>query len=162
MANIYINSLEDLDIFASALLEAVPEGSIPSILLRGEMGTGKTALVTRIIAHMYGSEKCEVASPSFNIYNVYPVRPEVWHWDLYRCQFSLPDEFMEAMDDAKKWNIVEWADFLNPADRPVNFLDINIKLNKNMRLFKITGHGAMGKLYAASLEGIIGNKLLHT
>ena len=159
MAGICIGSLQELDFFACALLKAVPDGSFPTLLLKGEMGAGKTSLVSRIINRMPGSDKCEVASPSFNIYNVYPVNPEVWHWDLYRCKSSLPDEFMEAIDDPRKWNIVEWAYFLNPSDIPLNFLDITIKLNKNMRLFTINGHGEYGHRYAASLEEILTGKL---
>ncbi len=57
-----------------------------SLLMYGNLGAGKTTMVRGLAASLPGGEQAEVASPSFNIYNLYPTRPEIAHVDLYRLE----------------------------------------------------------------------------
>ena len=74
------------------------------LLLRGGLGSGKTTLVRGLVEALPGGGDAEVASPSFNIVNVYPTRPETYHLDLYRIPHGDPavEEHLEValMGDA--------------------------------------------------------------
>lgn len=81
-----------------------------TILLIGELGTGKTALTKAIAAGLGVTE--EVSSPTFTLVNEYRGRLPVFHLDLYRL-----DDPAEALDlgfndylTAGGVTIVEWAD----------------------------------------------------
>ena len=73
-------------------------GKRAALLLRGDLGSGKTTLVRGLAEALPGGDEAEVASPSFNIVNVYPTRPEVFHVDLYRIPGGDPcvEEHLEA------------------------------------------------------------------
>ena len=52
-----------------------------SLLLRGDLGSGKTEMARGFLAHLgYG----RVRSPSFSLVHEYPTTPLVVHVDLYR------------------------------------------------------------------------------
>jgi tRNA threonylcarbamoyladenosine biosynthesis protein TsaE len=70
------------------------------VLLRGDLGSGKTTFVRGLVAALPGGEEAEVASPSFNLVNVYPTRPEVVHMDLYRLRGGEAGELFEEYAEA--------------------------------------------------------------
>jgi tRNA threonylcarbamoyladenosine biosynthesis protein TsaE len=86
------------------------------VLLRGELGTGKTTLARGVLAALdFGGE---VASPTFPIvigYEPPEVRLPLFHVDLYRIE---GDEELEelGLDEARKRGaiLVEWPDRLGP------------------------------------------------
>lgn len=96
-----------------------------TLLLSGGLGAGKTTLVRGLVEALPGGEDAEVSSPSFNICNMYPTRPETAHYDLYRLE-QAPGAALTVADDAlldlletegprRALVIVEWAERL-PAD----------------------------------------------
>lgn len=86
----------------------------PSLLLQGDLGSGKTTLVRGLVESLPGSNMAEVSSPSFNIFNLYPTTPLVAHFDLYRLEGMPPDEALfEHLDDPETLVVVEWIQYLD-------------------------------------------------
>ena len=84
------------------------------VILRGELGAGKTTLVKGWVAALGGAEDEEVTSPTFGLVHSYPVRRGmVYHLDLYRLETerelaTLGLEEMVAEADALV--LVEWGE----------------------------------------------------
>ncbi|NDV20510.1 tRNA (adenosine(37)-N6)-threonylcarbamoyltransferase complex ATPase subunit type 1 TsaE [Pseudodesulfovibrio sp. JC047] len=86
----------------------------PSLLLQGDLGSGKTTLVRGFVESLPGSEMAEVSSPSFNIFNLYPTTPPVAHFDLYRLEGMPPDDALfEQLEETETVTIIEWIQFLD-------------------------------------------------
>lgn len=84
-------STTETDRFGRLLGALLPAGAV--VLLRGELGAGKTALA-RGVAHGLGvSDDEPVTSPSYTLMNQYRGRLELNHFDLYRL--GDPDELIE-------------------------------------------------------------------
>lgn len=145
-------------------------GAAPAVrllLLRGELGTGKTSLTRALVERLPGGDAAEVASPSFTLCNCYPTTPPVLHADLYRCPNALPDELWEALDtvacapvtgnipnihnNPPPLLIVEWAEYLPEAALPTDFLDIRLHMCHTVRLAQVEGHGSAAKALVARL-----------
>jgi len=79
------------------------------VLLKGELGAGKTTFV-RGIARGCGSTSA-VASPTFQLVRIYPGRLQLAHVDLYRLEKgdALNDLGLEELLDAGAV-VVEWGD----------------------------------------------------
>ena len=95
-------------------------GKGDTVLLSGDIGTGKTHLARAIIQAMAatrGLPLIDVPSPTFTLVQTYAFTDiEVWHADLYRL--SDPGELFElGLDDALEDAIVliEWPDRLGLA-----------------------------------------------
>jgi tRNA threonylcarbamoyladenosine biosynthesis protein TsaE len=79
---IHIDSLEELPEAAQTVLEALGDRTV--VAFHGEMGAGKTTLISAMLAQM-GSTDC-VTSPTFALVNQYRTREQrtVYHFDFYR------------------------------------------------------------------------------
>ena len=81
MKRIEIDSLGDLYDVADEIIASLGERRV--VLLRGDMGAGKTTLVSRIAARL-GAEDT-VTSPTFALVNQYEGRDmRIYHFDFYR------------------------------------------------------------------------------
>lgn len=82
------------------------------VLLKGELGAGKTTFV-RGIARGIGSP-APVASPTFQLVRIYPGRVQLAHVDLYRLETGaeLRDLGLEELLDAGAV-VVEWGERLD-------------------------------------------------
>jgi tRNA threonylcarbamoyladenosine biosynthesis protein TsaE len=93
-----------------------------TVLLFGELGTGKTAFV-RGIAEGLGASADEVSSPTFTLVQQYSGRQPIFHVDLYRLQpgREVSELDLEGLADSGGVVLVEWADRLldPPADAVV-------------------------------------------
>ena len=125
-----------------------------ALLLRGDLGSGKTTLVRGLAEALPGGDEAEVASPSFNIVNVYPTRPEVFHVDLYRIPGGDPcvEEHLEAALENEAVAVVEWAQHLPRALAPPDRLECDWLPVPSGRLCELTAHGRRG---AAALTALI-------
>lgn len=86
-----------LGIALGAVLKNAP-GTVV-LLLRGDLGSGKTTCIRGLAESLPGGDEAEVASPSFNLVNIYPTRPEVVHMDLYRLHGEEARELFEESAD---------------------------------------------------------------
>lgn len=109
------------------------------ILIRGELGAGKTVLVKGLARGLGVEDPEAVCSPSFTLINIYRGRVELIHVDLYRLEN--PDEITDlGLEDYLGTGVVavEWAERL-PADfRTGRMIDIIIMVEADdTRLIKI-------------------------
>jgi len=84
------------------------------ILLKGELGAGKTTFV-RGMARGVGSAAA-VASPTFQLVRIYPGRLQLAHVDLYRLEVGdeVSDVGLDELLDTGAV-VVEWGDRLSGA-----------------------------------------------
>lgn len=125
---------------------------VSALLLFGRLGCGKTTLVRGLISDLPGGHRAEVSSPSFTLCNLYPTKPAVAHCDLYRSDIPLP--LPEEAEDVLESNglvIVEWAERLPSAERPVNRLDIRLIPCQEGRLATLYPHGDAARCLVTEL-----------
>ena len=100
-----------------AMGERVSEMLLPApklIVLRGDLGTGKTTLVKGIAAALGAAETEDVTSPTFTLVHEYAgPRVRIYHLDLYRLEMerellTLGLEEMASAPDALV--LVEWGE----------------------------------------------------
>ena len=84
------------------------------VLLRGDLGAGKTTLVKGIVSSLGAAEPDEVASPTFTLVHEYNGRGlAVYHLDLYRLESDSQLEALgisEMLDRADALVLVEWGE----------------------------------------------------
>jgi tRNA threonylcarbamoyladenosine biosynthesis protein TsaE len=85
-----------------------------TVLLFGDLGTGKTTLV-KGIATALGIDKREITSVSFIIISEHRGRLPLYHIDLYRIEkpFEILELGLEEYIDNDGVVVIEWADRLN-------------------------------------------------
>lgn len=101
------------------------------ILLKGELGAGKTTLI-KSIAKLLGI-KDEITSPTFNLLNEYAiprVQKKLFHFDCYRIE--LDEEIIdlgwyEYIEDSSAWCFIEWPENIKRLLADENYLSIEIK-----------------------------------
>jgi tRNA threonylcarbamoyladenosine biosynthesis protein TsaE len=100
-----------------AMGERVAEMLLPApklIVLRGELGAGKTTLVKGIAAALGAADASEVTSPTFTLVHEYVgAKVRLYHLDLYRL--GTERELMtlgleEMVDEPDALVLVEWGE----------------------------------------------------
>lgn len=58
------------------------------ILIKGDLGSGKTTIASFIIKKLINNDQINITSPTFNIINTYNINrsKKIWHCDLYRIK----------------------------------------------------------------------------
>ncbi len=134
------NATESL---AHALAPLLRPGDV--VLLKGDLGSGKTSFARALIRALpepSGEIKAdeEVPSPTFTLVQIYERQPaEVWHFDLYRL--SSAEEVHElAWEEALGTAIilVEWPERLGPLT-PANALTLHLDWREQGRLARFEG-----------------------
>jgi|TARA_Y200000002_G_C22485397_1_gene580602 tRNA threonylcarbamoyladenosine biosynthesis protein TsaE len=121
-------SLKDIDKIARKLLE---ESKTKTILFKGEMGSGKTTLISAMVKILGGKSKA--SSPTFSIVNEYKVKSDiVYHFDFYRIknQIEALDIGIEDYFYSGNWNFVEWPDKIKPL-LPNNTTTVKLSILSN-------------------------------
>jgi tRNA threonylcarbamoyladenosine biosynthesis protein TsaE len=94
---------------AAAATARCPAGTC--VLLRGDLGAGKTEWVRGFVAALGGGG---VHSPTFTLVNLYETpKGQVRHWDLYRLGKGTDWSVLDLAEDAaraKGWTLVEWPE----------------------------------------------------
>jgi tRNA threonylcarbamoyladenosine biosynthesis protein TsaE len=83
------------------------------VLLRGELGSGKTTLVKGIVEGFEAANKEDVTSPTFTLVHEYlGPRAAVFHVDVYRIdsQLELETLALDDLRDHKSVVLVEWGE----------------------------------------------------
>lgn len=127
-----LNTEDDTDHLGRTLAKFARAGDC--ILLRGQIGAGKSALARAFIRMLLGAET-DVPSPTFTLVQTYDHGDvEIWHADLYRL--SDPQEAVElGLTDAFENHIclIEWPELLGD-NTPQNALDIHLTVTRDAHL----------------------------
>ena len=113
------------------------------VALRGDLGTGKTAL-SRATIQTLGGGTLEVPSPTFTLVQLYELPNfDLWHFDFYRLE--APQDALELnIEDAFATgaSLIEWPEQLGPY-LPRNRLDIHLSFagNATTRHVNLVGGG---------------------
>ena len=112
------------------------------VLLRGDLGAGKTTLVKGIAAALDAADEEDVTSPTFTLIHEYRgPRANLFHIDLYRIDTPRELDTL-ALDDLRSENsilLVEWGE---KFPRLVRERDVEIALQRegeNGRRIRISG-----------------------
>ena len=136
MKRIEIDSLSELKNVAREVIESLEGRTV--VLLRGEMGAGKTTLISRIAAYL-GAEDT-VTSPTFALVNQYEGSEcRIYHFDFYRIEeieevFDLGyEEYFYSGDLC----FVEWPEKIEPL-LPDDAMTVRITIGEDEhRIFEI-------------------------
>lgn len=142
MTTLDISGYTATEALGKALATLLARNPVPC-LFRGEMGSGKTTLISKIVENLPGGDMAEPSSPSFAICNHYPTTPPVLHCDLYRVDGDVPEEIYEFLQQQQGLLLAEWAERLVASPSPR--LDISLNVVNDRRLMAITGHGAQAR-----------------
>jgi len=136
MKRIEIESIDELDEVADEIIASLGGRSV--VAFYGEMGAGKTTLISRIAAHLGADDT--VTSPTFAIVNQYEGRDgSIYHFDMYRIE-----RIEEALDfgceeylSSGDLCLVEWPEKIE-ALLPGDMMRVTIEAtSENGRRFTI-------------------------
>jgi len=127
---------EELSEIAQIILRDVQS---KTLLFYGEMGTGKTTLISAIVSEMGGVDS--TSSPTFSIVNEYKVKDDlVYHFDFYRLknEYEALDMGIEDYIYSDSWNFIEWPEKIkNLLPKNVTVLELSIA-DDDRRVLKIS------------------------
>lgn len=101
------------DLATATLGQVIAARLLPGdiVLLRGELGAGKTTLARAIIRALTRDETLVVPSPSFALLQPYQALGQtILHADLYRLTDAREADELGLLDEAEAIVLVEWPD----------------------------------------------------
>ena len=136
MKRIEIDSLSELKNVAREVIESLEGRTV--VLLRGEMGAGKTTLISRIAAYL-GAEDT-VTSPTFALVNQYEGSEcRIYHFDFYRIE-EIEEVFDLGYEEyfySGELCFVEWPEKIEPL-LPDDAMTVRITVGEDEhRIFEI-------------------------
>ena len=128
-------NISDINSIAKEILLSV---NSKTILLYGEMGVGKTTLISAIVREL-GYVR-DVSSPTFSIVNEYEIKDGlVYHFDFFRIknEEEVYDIGFEDYLSSDNWIFIEWPDKINSLI-PDHINEIHLeKAGENSRKIKL-------------------------
>lgn len=125
------------------------------ILLRGDLGAGKTCL-TRGIARGLGVPDDEpVTSPTYTLMQHYRGRCDLWHFDLYRLHGDEAAEEIGFFEQLQQPGLVvaEWPERLDSLFPEALTVEI-VVLDEESRKLRCTAQSGAGVCWIARLEAL--------
>ena len=125
-------TLSELTILINKISNKLKIGNV--IYLRGELGSGKTAIAKILIQNLfkkYKKKKPIVTSPTFNIVQYYLVNKKmiIAHYDLYRLKKSSDINNIGLYDlEDKMISIIEWPELIKNKHK--NRIEIKLSYTK--------------------------------
>ncbi len=140
LREITTHSAEETIAFGRTLAELLAPPKL--VLLRGDLGAGKTTLVKGIAAAFEAAAEEDVTSPTFTLVHEYRgPRANLYHIDLYRIDMQRELETL-ALDDMRDNNsilLIEWGEkfplFVRERDVEIALE----RLGENERRIKVRG-----------------------
>jgi len=133
---VFTYKLDEIETVAEKVLPFLEKGLV---LLKGDMGSGKTTFVSALLKSLGSSDS--VSSPTFSIVNEYSLNDDkVYHFDFYRIE-SLEEALNFGIEDYLKsnnWQFAEWPDRITELI-PEHTQSISIEhCENNKRSLKLT------------------------
>jgi len=113
------------------------------LLLRGQIGAGKSALSRAFIRARLGQDT-EVPSPTFTLVQTYedPTGPEIWHADLYRLgdpQEAIELGLTEAFETAIC--LIEWPELIaDLVPEEALYIDLSVHASGHRAVLRYGSH----------------------
>jgi tRNA threonylcarbamoyladenosine biosynthesis protein TsaE len=127
MQIVQVKSLKELRLAAISIVDTIPTSGI--VLFVGEMGAGKTTLISTICACL--GVKQPVSSPTYSLVNTYQSADGsvIHHLDLYRIQSEaeLLEAGIEELFHENAVILIEWPQIAYPF-LPEDYLIVEIEL----------------------------------
>jgi tRNA threonylcarbamoyladenosine biosynthesis protein TsaE len=155
------HSAEETRRIGEIIGETADAGAV--IALRGDLGSGKTALVQGLARGLNVPETVYVTSPSYTLVNEYPGRIPLFHLDLYRLS-DLDFEdigLYDILDSRSAVIAIEWAERLSPE---CSFEGITLQMEitgENTRNIVFTADGDRQLQLLTRIESRIKENLWH-
>ncbi|MDC1195098.1 tRNA (adenosine(37)-N6)-threonylcarbamoyltransferase complex ATPase subunit type 1 TsaE [Flavobacteriaceae bacterium] len=128
-----------LDKLSETAKTVVKNAHSKTLLFYGEMGAGKTTLISAIVSELGGEDK--TSSPTFSIVNEYKVADGiVYHFDFYRLknQYEAMDMGIEDYFYSGAWNLIEWPEkIIDLLPENVTIIELSM-LDNNTRVLKVS------------------------
>ena len=140
-----VSSLESLAMVAKTMAEVACTASPGALLLSGGLGAGKTTFTALFVAALPGGAAAETSSPSFTLCNIYPTRPEVHHFDLYRLEhaYELEDTGIFDVLGYEGACLLEWGEQFQD-ELTDEYLSVTLKRDEgdsDVRTITLEAHG---------------------
>lgn len=106
-----IINIEKVEDWENVVEELFPKIKHPVLLLKGNLGAGKTTFTQHLLKKMGVAE--QVSSPTYSIVNEYgTANGKIYHFDLYRMnsEEEVFDMGMEEYLDSGSFCIIEWPE----------------------------------------------------
>ena len=134
-----ILDIDGIDKFASKFCEYLEIGDV--ILLRGELGVGKTTLVRLIINNLHLlnniSKPNSINSPTYPILLTYELNTyEIYHYDFYRIKNNRELDELNFYENLKSSiTLIEWPELLFKKPFKEKYYLIDLKFHsENKRI----------------------------
>ena len=124
-----------------------------TLLLEGELGSGKTCFVQGVAAGCDVPDNQPVCSPTYTLMNHYTGRCDLYHFDLYRLN-GIGE--LEALGFDELFNgpgvkIIEWSGLLEESGDHGLHLEFSYGECEAQRRVKITPYGRRGEFLLEQL-----------
>lgn len=109
-----------------------------TILFYGDMGAGKTTLISSLVKTLGGLD--DVSSPTFSIVNEYEVtNDKVYHFDFYRIDnvTEVLDIGIEDYFYSGHWIFIEWPEKIEeilPIEADISYIKMNKDGSRTLEL----------------------------
>ena len=128
LREITTHSAEETIAFGRTLRDLLPPPKL--VLLRGDLGAGKTTLVKGIAAAFEAAAEEDVTSPTFTLIHEYRgPRANLYHIDLYRIETPRELDTL-ALDDLRTEDIILLIEWGEKFPRFVRERDLEIVLER--------------------------------
>jgi tRNA threonylcarbamoyladenosine biosynthesis protein TsaE len=140
LQEIVTQSAEETIAFGRTLTELLAPPKL--VLLRGDLGAGKTTLIKGIAAAFDAADEEDVTSPTFTLVHEYRgPRAKLYHIDLYRIDTQRELETL-ALDDLRSDDsilLIEWGEKFPQLVRERDVEIVLERAGENARRITITG-----------------------
>ena len=140
MREVTTHSAEETIAFGRTLAETLAPPKL--VVLRGELGSGKTTLVKGIAEAFHAASEEDVTSPTFTLVHEYrSPRVNVYHIDLYRVDTQRELETL-GLDDLIAENsvlLIEWGEKFPRFQRERDVEIVLERVGESERRIRITG-----------------------
>ena len=140
MREVTTHSAEETIAFGRTLAETLAPPKL--VVLRGELGSGKTTLVKGIAEAFHAASEEDVTSPTFTLVHEYrSPRVNVYHIDLYRVDTQRELETL-GLDDLIAENsvlLIEWGEKFPRFERERDVEIVLERVGESERRIRIIG-----------------------